>query len=153
MSLSPHEVREFRAMARGRPAAPALSLDEAVAKKPKVDGIKEDGAKASVKYLPGNMLSVATRKGTRFYDTRVLTFMLVKLYQFSKERARSMCWGYGLDQRPKPKHRALSCQDVKARGHSAGQAGDCHSFPSGFSFAVNEKYQEYKKPYDEQDFR
>ena len=39
-------------------------------------------------------------------------------------------------------------QDVKARGHSAGQAGDCHSFPSGFSFAVNEKYQEYKKLYD-----
>ena len=86
-------------MVRGRPAAPALPLDEAVVKKPKVDGAKKDVAKASVKYLPGNMISVVTRKGTRVYDTRVLTFMLVKVYQFSKERAQSMCWGYGLDQR------------------------------------------------------
>ena len=141
-------------MVRSRQAAPILSFDKAPVKKPKVEkATKEDRAKASVKYLSGGMLSVATRKGTFFYDTRVLAFMLVKLYQFSQERAQSMCWGYGLDQRPKPKHRALSCPVVKARGHSAGQAGDCHAFPSGFSFAVNEKYQEYKKLYDGQDFR
>ena len=106
-----------------------------------------------MKYLADGMLSVETRKGTYFYEIKVLVFMLVKLYGYSMERARKMCWGYGLDQRPKPAHRARSCLDTSKDGHSKSHTGDFHDFPSGFSFAVRDKYNEYKKMGYDQDFR
>ena len=109
--------------------------------------------KAKVKYLDNGSVSVETHHGAVFYEIKVLVFMLVHLFSFPERKARKMCWGYGLDPRPKSKHRAQSCRDHSADGHSSTGSGEYHNFPNGFTFAIRDKYKEYRQKCNEQDFR
>ena len=88
----------------------------------------------------GDELVVQLRDGEeRRYEKRVLVYMLVKIYSIDVQKARQMCFGFGLDPRPRPRQRMMSCS-------CGGKMEDVfHKFPKGFTFAVRDKYEQFAR--------
>ena len=79
------------------------------------------------------------------YRKRVLEDMLVQCYQLRPDDARRMCMCFGLDPRPAGGLRQASCPCPQDSGHASSD-GRWHKFPKGFSFAVAERYEDFRQP-------
>ena len=96
------------------------------------------GDRARVDVFDPEYAVVTDRSGSRRYRQSFLRKMLVKIWNFTEAQAASMCLGFGMDPQPRPKQRTKSCA-------CSGAMGDPnHKFPSGFTFAVTEKYEDFR---------
>lgn len=110
------------------------------------DGNRETGKKSKVEAdglvsRVGDEFVIEDKAGGKIkYKKSVLVEMLVKIYDMSRKTAEAKCFGFGLDPRRSPVLRMKSC----GCGNSADMKDDCHMFPKGFTFAVREKYSDFR---------
>ena len=86
-----------------------------------------------------NYVVVAAKDGSsQRFKADVLRKMLVEIWNFSEAQAAGMCLGFGMDPRPRPQQRMKSCVCGGAMDDSR------HKFPKGFTFAVSDKYSDFR---------
>lgn len=76
--------------------------------------------------------------GDATYKKSVLVDILAKVYKVDRKEAEAKCFGFGMDPRPIVAQRMLSCYC------GAEPEAQCHQFPRGYTFAVKDKYEDFR---------
>ena len=128
-------------------------LTDAGKRKPSSQGKIERSYKAvgqgSLLDLSDPKVAVVTQADgtTDEYQTAVCRAVLVDVYRYSKADALSVCFGFALDPRPRPGQR------MRSRVCGGDMNDSNHFLPKGYTFALKEKYNHFKKTVAHKDFR
>ena len=128
-------------------------LTDAGKRKPGSQGKTERSYKAvaqgSLVDLSDPKVAVVTQADgtTDEYQTVVCRAVLMVVYRSSKADTLSACLGFALDPRPRPGKRMRSCVC------GGDMIGSNHPLPKGYTFALKEKHNHFKKTVAHKDIR